>query len=45
LAAGFVLAPPLGGLIEPEPLNIWPYRSVRNVFAPEPTELTRFPAR
>src|SRR4051812_41804388 len=42
LAAGFALARPLGRLIEPKQLEVWPYASVRNLFLPEPTELARF---
>ena len=42
LAAGLALAPPLGELFEPAPLETWPDDAVRALISPEPTELARF---
>jgi hypothetical protein len=42
LVAEFALAPTLGKLIQPEPLETWPDDAVRFLVAPEPTELARF---
>src|SRR5688572_8020345 len=42
LAAGLTLAPALGELFEPTPLETWPDDAVRALISPEPTELARF---
>jgi hypothetical protein len=42
LAAGLTLAPALGELFEPAPLETWPDDAVRALISPEPTELARF---
>jgi hypothetical protein len=42
LAAALALAPPLGELSEPAPLETWSDNAVRALISPEPTELARF---